>query len=97
MDLIVEGFDYSDKFSKELGKLDPNIRQAAKEALKLLMENPKSATLRCKPRPGFGQPLIWKIDVYSNKSYQITFEMIGRVAHLKRVAKHDSIDRDPRG
>lgn len=97
MDLVVEGFDYGEKFVKELSRLDPETQKAAKAALQLLQENSKAATLRCRPRPGFGRPMIWKIDVYSNKSYQITFEMVGREAHLKRIAKHSVIDRDPRG
>jgi len=97
VDLVVEGFDFSSKFVKELGRLDRGIQQAAKEALALLQINPKATTLRCKPRTNFGRPLIWKIDVYSNKSYQISFEMVGRVAHLKRIATHAEIDRDPRG
>lgn len=97
MDLVVEELAYSDKFLHELKRLDPGTQNAAKEALRLLQTNPKASTLRCKPRTGLGRPLIWKIDVYSNKSYQISFEMVGRVAHLKRIATHKQIDRNPRG
>jgi hypothetical protein len=97
VDLVVETFDFSGKFLRELSRLDPNTQKAAKQSLALLQANPKAATLRCKPRPNFGRPLLWKIDVYSNKSYQISFEMVGRVACLKRIATHAEIDRNPRG
>jgi hypothetical protein len=97
VDVVVEGFDFSERFARELERLDPGTQKAAKSALALLKTNPKAATLRCRPRPGFGRPTIWKIDVFSNKSYQITFELIGRVAHLKRIATHAQIDRNPRG
>jgi len=97
VDLLVEEFDFSDKFAKELGRLDRDTQAAARKALALLQTNPGSKLLRLHTLSGFGRPTIWKIDIYSNKSYQITFEMTGMVAHLKRIATHAQIDRNPRG
>lgn len=97
MDLVVDGFRYSEKFRADFKKLDIETQSAAKDALKLLKKNPKAATLRCRKMPNYGRPMLWKIDVYSNKSYQITFLMDGSIAELKRVANHSRIDRDPRG
>ena len=44
---------------------------------------------------GYAKPTIFKIDVYANKSWQITFEIAGTVAVLRRIAKHREIDRRP--
>lgn len=97
MALLVEAFDFSGKFVKELERLDSGTQTAARKALALLQSNPNAKSLRLHALSGFARPAIWKIDVYSNKSYQITFEMAGRVAQLKRIATHAEIDRAPRG
>jgi hypothetical protein len=39
---------------------------------------------------------VWKIDVLTNHSWQVTFELNGTTAELKRASTHKSIDRDPR-
>lgn len=93
----ITGFAYTKKFRAEVESLDPDTRSALQEALKLLLENPQARRLRLHPLSGYGKPTIWKIDVYSNHSWQVTFELNGTVASLKRVATHSKIDRDPRG
>ncbi|MGV2863296.1 hypothetical protein [Achromobacter sp. AGC39] len=44
---------------------------------------------------GCFDPRILKIDVLANKSWQITFEMDGSVAILRRLGTHRNIDRSP--
>ncbi|MDR0457843.1 MAG: hypothetical protein LBH10_02255 [Burkholderiaceae bacterium] len=97
MEFPITGLGFSEKFLKELTKLDPGIQTAARDALLLLQTNPSAKTLRLHRLTGFARPSLWKIDVFSNKSYQITFEMEGAVAHLKRIATHAQLDRNPRG
>jgi hypothetical protein len=70
VDIIIEGFTRSDKFKGEYAKLDPETRSAADAVFRLLMANPRAATLRLHPLKGYGRPMIWKIDVRSNKSYK---------------------------
>ena len=95
MTLSVVAFDFSDRFASELTSLDPQTQKAAREALKLLQNHPAAKSLRLHSLKGYAKPTIWKIDVFTNRSYQITFEMIGTVAHLKRIATHADIDRAP--
>lgn len=42
------------------------------------------------------KPTVWKIDVFVSHAWQITFELNGTVAELKRLGTHKTIDRDPR-
>lgn len=92
----VERFAYSERFKLELQKVQPDVAKAAMEALELLQNNPLAKSLRLHPLTGLPKPTVWKIDVFANHSWQITFELKGTTAELKRIATHKSIDRDPR-
>lgn len=93
----VTGFTRTRRFESDAKSLDPETATALRDALKLLKANPRAKSLRLHPLSGYGKPTIWKIDVFTNRSWQVTFELIGNVASLKRVATHKAIDRDPRG
>lgn len=95
-DLAITGFAYSERFKAELIALPPDIVRAAKEALQLLQKNPNARSLRLHTLTGMPKPTVWKIDVFPNRSWQITFELNGTVAELKRIGTHRQIDRDPR-
>lgn len=92
----VSGFAYSERFKTEMQDASPDIHRAALNALELLQANPKAKSLRLHNLTGYPKPTIWKIDVFVNRSWQITFELVGEVAHLKRISTHRSIDRAPR-
>lgn len=94
--LTVTGFANSDRFASDLRSAPAEVQRAALEALKLLQNNPGARSLRLHTLKGMPKPTIWKIDVYANHSWQITFEMNGQVAELKRLGTHKTIDRDPR-
>lgn len=97
MALAVAGLARSDRYDKDLAGAPPDIQQAAKEALKLLLRNPSARSLRLHTLDGYPKPTIWKIDVQSNHSWQITFEMrANSVAFLLRLGTHKIIDRAPR-
>jgi hypothetical protein len=53
-------------------------------------------SLRLHPLTGLPKPTVWKIDVFANHAWQVTFELNGTTAELKRIGTHKSIDRDPR-
>lgn len=93
----LDSLAYSERFKSEFQALEPDVRQACIDALDLLLKNPQAKSLRLHPLSGFAKPQIWKIDVYTNHSWQVTFELIGVTAHLKRIATHKKIDRSPRG
>lgn len=93
----VRAFTRTQRFENEMKAAPIDAQRAAFEALQTLQRNPAAGRLRLHPLKGFGKPTIWKIDVYANRSWQITFELEGTTAHLKRLADHKTIDRDPRG
>lgn len=96
MSIKVSGFKTTPRFDSELASAPPDAQKAAHEALNALQANPKAKRLRLHALNGF-KPSIWVIDVYANHSWQVTFEMDGEIAILRRLATHKKIDRDPRG
>ncbi len=92
----VERFAYSERFKDEFQKLEPSVQAAARDALDTLLRHPQAKSLRLHPLTGLPKPTVWKIDVFANHSWQITFELNGSTAELKRIATHKTIDRDPR-
>jgi hypothetical protein len=96
MTLRVSDFRTTSRFEGELKSASADAQAAAKEAIALLLSNPKAGRLRLHQLKGY-KPSIWVIDVYANHSWQITFEMQGETAILRRLATHKNIDRDPKG
>lgn len=97
MTLRVAGFRSTARFDADVRKAPLDVRSALAHALKTLKTNPSSRLLRLHPLAGFGKPAVWKIDVFANHSWQVTFEMeTGDIAKLCRLAPHKRIDRDPR-
>ena len=97
MTISVVAFKTTARFDREFGGAGPDAQQAARDALKVLQANPHASRLRMHSLSGYGKPTIWKIDVFANRSWQITFELEGDVAILRRMATHKRIDIDPRG
>ena len=94
--IVVTAFAYSERFKSEIQSLSPDVQKAAKDALDLLLKNPRAKSLRLHNLTGLPKPTVWKIDIYANHSWQITFELNGCIAELKRIGTHKSIDREPR-
>lgn len=95
-DIVITGFSFSERFKTEFQALPVDVHKAAKDALDMLLKNPRAKSLRLHNLTGLPKPTVWKIDVYANRSWQITFELNGTVAELKRIATHKSIDRSAR-
>lgn len=96
MTVVVESFDYTPSFQEELLAAPSDCQAAARDALKLLKQNSRAKSLRLHSLKGYRKPSIYKIDVFASKSWQITFELAGTRAILRRLAKHRDIDRRPR-
>lgn len=90
--ICVEQYDYTVQFSNDLKSVSPEVQDAAKDALKALLSNPRAGKLRLHRLSGYKPPL-WKIDVFPTKSWQIAFEMRGTTAVLWRLATHKQMDR----
>lgn len=84
----------TERFARELRKLDPELTKKAKVALEKLLQSPVPKTLRHHTLSGY-KPTVHVIDVCSNKSHQITFNLDGDVAVLLRIGTHKQISRDP--
>jgi len=82
-------------FDRDFRKAPPEIQAAAKAAIRELVRYPQPNKLRLHSITGCFDPRILKIDVLPNKSWQITFEMDGSVAILRRLGTHRHIDRMP--
>lgn len=91
----IDALAYKRTFEKDLKKAPPDVQKAVATALEDLMKNPQPAKLRFHSLTGCFDPKILKIDVFSNRSWQITFEMDGTTAILRRLARHKTIDRKP--
>lgn len=94
--IAITGFAHSARFAADLRAAPVDVQQAALAALQQLQTHPSAKSLRLHPLKGMPKPTIWKIDVYANHAWQITFELNGGVAELKRLGTHKRIDRDPR-
>lgn len=97
MTVSVASFRRTGRFQSDFNSAPVDVQIAAAEALKLLQQNPRAKVLRLHPLRGFGKPSIFKVDVFANHAWQITFELEeGNVAKLCRLARHKSIDKSPR-
>ena len=94
--ITITGFAHSERFASDLRSAPPEVQRATMEALKHLQANPNAKSLRLHTLTGMSKPTIWKIDVYADHTWQVTFELNGTVAELKRLGTHKTIDRDPR-
>ncbi len=94
--IVISGFSYSARFASDLRNAPAEIQQAARQALSMLQANPNARSLRLHRLTGYPKPGIWKIDVFTNHAWQITFELNDTVAELKRLGTHKAIDRTPR-
>lgn len=89
----VNGFDFTQRFKRDLKSADPTVQKAVKDALELLQKNPRF--VRAHALRGH-KPRLYSMDVLSNHSWQITFELVDGVAVLIRLGTHKEIDRAPR-
>ncbi len=92
----IAGFRHSERFAAELRGAPPDVQRRVKEILDTLAKNPDARSLRLHALRGYGKPQLFKVDVFSNHSWQITLEVEGGLAILRRLATHRELDRNPR-
>jgi plasmid maintenance system killer protein len=80
-------------FHREYAKLEIEMRDRVDECLQDLLRAPLPAGLRFEKLKGYRAPDIYTIHVTGN--YKISFEITDGIACLRRVARHDEIDRAP--
>lgn len=91
----IKDLDYKRTFERDVRKAPPEVRRVLESVLDDLLKYPQPKKLRFHSLNGFFHPKIYKIDVFSNKSWQITFEMDGSTAVLRRLGTHREVDRFP--
>lgn len=96
MTLRVARVRSTERFAAELRGAGPDVQSAAKSAIDRLLASPQSRSLRLHALSGYGKPTVYKIDVMSNRAWQITFELDGDTAILRRIARHKDLDRSLR-
>lgn len=83
-----------DEFVAAYLKLAPDVRAAVGECINDLERDPIPSSRRPHSVTPRGQrPVIYTVDVFSNKSYKLSYHIEGRVAVLRRVGTHKQIDR----
>lgn len=92
---VIKTLGRSDKFENDLKKLPQDVRDAAKDAIRDLLKQPIPTARRFHQLHGYKNPKLYTIDVFTNKSYKISFELKGTEAYLRRIATHKVIDRAP--
>lgn len=95
MAILVEALSYKSRFARDLKGAPPDVQAAAKEALEALLQHPQPARIRIHTLQGYRNPKIHKIDLFTNRSWQLTFEMDGTTAILRRLGRHRDIDDRP--
>lgn len=86
---------YTESFKQDLDRAPVDVRSAALDAIGRLVENPRAKSLRVHTLNGY-RPTIFKFDVFPNRSWQISFELVGEDCTLRRLRTHRAMDRDPR-
>lgn len=84
------------RFVRDYKRLPVDLQRQVDACLRDLGRQPVPAMRRLHVISVAGQrPQIFSVDVLSNKSYKISFEVDGGVAILRRVGTHQEIDRSP--
>lgn len=87
------GIAFTERFKKDYKSLSPDLQTAVDNCIKDLAKDPIPATRRAH-RVNNGQfPKVFSLDVTSNKSHKLSFEINGTQALLRRVGTHREIDR----
>lgn len=88
----IAAFEFTERFKREYRRAKPDVQKAVDKVFKDLQGNPNSR--RCHSLTGY-KPTIFSADVFSNHSWQLTFEMKGETAVMRRLASHSEIDDSP--
>lgn len=87
------GIAFTERFKKDYKALSPDLQNAVDECIVDLGKDPIPATRRAH-RINTGQlPKVFSLDVTSNKSHKLSFQLEGTTALLRRVGTHREIDR----
>lgn len=96
MKLRINSVDLGKKsFQNSYKALSDDIKQAFKDAYPLLLEFPQPSKLRLHGLTGIRNPKVYTIDITTNHSHKLSFELNGDIAVFRRIGTHKDIDRKP--
>jgi hypothetical protein len=84
---------FRETFKSDYKGAPTDVKRAVDKALRILAVNPSAGSLRLHKMIWNG-PTVFKIDVFTNHSWQISFEVENGIATLRRLSRHKDIDRD---
>lgn len=93
--VITEIFAGRKSFQNSYKRLAGDLQDACREAIADLLLNPLPKARRFHALCGYRDPKVFTVDVTSNHSHKLSFEIQGTVAVLRRVGTHTHIDRAP--
>lgn len=86
-------------FKNSYRKLPPDIQNAFKKAVKVLLERRSSSSfppwLRFEKLSGYKKPSLYTIHITANHSHKASFELKENVAIFRQVGTHGQLDREP--
>lgn len=84
---------YTDRFKRDYDRLPVDIRQQVNDCIRDLAKDPIPTSRRAHCIDRASKPKVFSVDVTSNKSWKLSFQIEGQVATLRRVGTHKEIDR----
>ena len=81
-------------FQNDLKKLPPNVRKEAIDRIAGLINYPIPHAWRFHRLSDY-KPNIYTIDVWPQKAYKASFNIVEGVAIMRRIGTHKNIDRSP--
>lgn len=81
-------------FKNDMKKLPPPIKAEAARRIAGLVSCPIPEAWRFHRLNGF-KPNVYTIDVWPQKAYKASFNIIDGIAVMRRVGTHKAIDRTP--
>ncbi|WP_293705692.1 hypothetical protein [uncultured Parasutterella sp.] len=90
--MIMVSIIKTDQFLKNYKKVAPDIQKAVDKVLSDFELNPSAGKLRLHPLTDT-DPIIWKIDVFPNHSWQISMTKKDDEYSLLALARHKKFDR----
>ena len=84
----------TERFERDYKSLSPDIRNAVDECMEEFERDPLPPGRRPHSVTARGhKPMVYTMDVTSNKSHKLSFQLEGNVAVLRRIGTHKQIDR----
>lgn len=93
--IVITEIRRSTRFERDWKSSPVDVQRSATEALRKLVGNPSANGLRLHRLTGIRNPAVFKIDVHVGKAWQISLEISGTTAILRRFCTHKEIDRSP--